>query len=104
MVVIKKHCRRGHLLSEENTGWRSVAGKKRQVCRVCSNERVRRWRERHPEKRRREPTIDELMSRIEKESFAGCWLWQGGAEFQWVREVFAGRRCNGCFTNISAVL
>jgi hypothetical protein len=79
VVTLNSHCKKGHEFTEENTWYRIVNGKKRRVCRACSNERVKRWYERHPGKRRqrRELTINELMSQTVKDPMNGCWLWQG---------------------------
>jgi hypothetical protein len=56
-----------------------VKGKKRPVCRACSNERVRCWCKRHPGKRCqwREVPISELLSWKVEDQVKGCWLWQG---------------------------
>lgn len=42
----KTHCQQGHEYTEENS---YVTPQGKRFCRICNREKVRRWRERHPE-------------------------------------------------------
>jgi hypothetical protein len=80
--VLATHCKRGHEYSVEDTYWvrRRKSGTKARVCRACNRARVARYFERHPEKKKGKPKLQQLSDlwdRIYKFEQTGCWLWQG---------------------------